>query len=327
VIAPSSSADAGQESPGRRSPRSGTARRRRAIRIGLAVLAVLAVLLGADAAMIGSRLERFDVDLHQGPGTTWVVVGLDSRAELPEGATPDQFGTTEDVPGSRADVVLVLHETVDGFEALSVPRDVAVRTGRTVNRLALTWLDGPQATVDALCGLGIPADHVVAVDLAGFASVVDTLGGLDVAVPAAVRDPAAGLLLDRAGHHHVDGATALAMVRSRNPEEQVGGRWVPAAVDPDGRAATAGAVLAALTAAGDRAAVRPWRLQQVAWSGSDAVSVDRSTSLADLASLATSDIGPVEVLPVSDPHGNTIARTATDATDRTVADAGMSCAD
>ena len=324
MTAPTTTADAGQDTPGRRSPRSGSAGRRR-YPLVLAALAALALLLFTDAALIDHRIERFDVDLHTGPGTTWVLVGLDSRAELPAGATTEQFGTTDDVPGSRADVVLVLRETDDGFAVLSVPRDVMVRTATTAGRLALTWLDGPQATVDALCSLGIPADHVVAVDLAGFASVVDVLGGIDVEVPAPVRDSHSGLLIERAGNHHVDGATALAMVRSRHPEEQVDGRWVPATVDPDGRTETAGAVLAAMADAGDRTAVRPWRLQQLAWAGSDAVSVDASTSFADLAALAAADIGPVEVLPVSEPLGETIARLPTDATDEAVAAAGLSC--
>lgn len=285
------------------------------------------MLLGTDAALIDARVDRFDVDLHPGPGTTWVLVGLDSREKLPAGASAEQFGTPEDVPGSRADVVLVLHETPDGTKALSVPRDVVVRAGTSVDRLALTWLHGPQGTVDALCGLGIPTDHLVAIDLAGFAAVVDSLGGLDVDVPAAVRDPYSGLVLDRAGQHHVDGTTALAMVRSRHPERNVDGRWVAAPVDPDGRAVAAGAVLTALADAGGRAAVRPWRLQQAAWAGSDAISVDAGTSLSDLAGLARADIGPVAVLPVSDPIGDTIARLSTEATSGTVADAGMSCTD
>ena len=58
-----------------------------------------------------------------------------------------------------------------------------VLSDRTGERLALTWLDGPSATVDALCGPGIPTDHLVTVDLAGFAAVIDTTGGPDVDVP------------------------------------------------------------------------------------------------------------------------------------------------
>ncbi len=293
----------------------------------MAVLAGLVVLLVLDATLVGARVDRFEVDLPAGKGTTWLLVGLDSRENLPAGATADGFGSPEEVPGSRADVVLVLQETAEGVRVLSVPRDVVVRTGATLSRLALTWLDGPQATVDALCALGIPTDHVVAVDLGGFAEVVDAVGGLDVEVPAAVRDPAAGLLLDGPGSHHVDGATALAMVRSRHPEQLVDDRWVPATVDPDGRAATAGAVLSALADAGNRATARPWRLQSLAWAGSDAVSVDAATSLPELAALARADLGPVEVLPVSDPLGATIARVPTDATAETLTAAGMSCRD
>ena len=130
--------------------------------------------------------------------------------------------------------------------AFSVPRDVVVSTADGPGRLALSWRGGPQQTVDALCGLGIPADHLVAVDLAGFQDVVDAAGGLDVEVPVPVRDPAAGLLLTRSGRQHVDGATALALVRSRHPEHLAGGTWVPAVVDPDGRADAAGSVLRAL---------------------------------------------------------------------------------
>jgi hypothetical protein len=200
-----------------------------------------------------------------------------------------------------------------------------VRTKSSLLRLALTWLDGPQATVDVLCALGIPSDHVIAVDLAGFAALVDALGGLDIDVPAPVRDPYAGLLLEQEGPHHVDGATALALVRSRHPEHLVDGQWRPAIVDPDGRAAAAGAVLTALVDAGRLAARSPWRLQQVAWTGADAVSADAGTSFADLGGLATTDVGPVEVLPVSDPLDDTILRVATDATDDAVADAGMAC--
>ena len=178
--------------------------------------------LALDAAVLTGRIDRLDVELPAGPGETWVLVGLDSRAELPAGADGGGIRHREDVPGSRADVVLVVHSAGDRTTVLSVPRDV-VAAGDVPGRLALSWLDGPQSTVDALCGLGIAADHLVAIDLAGFAAVVDAVGGLDVDVPAPVRDPAAGLELAPPGSQHVDGATALAIVRSRHPEECVDG--------------------------------------------------------------------------------------------------------
>ena len=316
----STTTDAGQGLPGRRSARS----RRRRLLLGLAAALVLA--LGVDAAVLHSRIERFDtLSLPEAPGTTWVLVGLDSRAALPDGAPPSAFGTEDQVPGTRADVVVVLQETPEGMAVLSVPRDVVIRSAGRPTRLALTWLEGPQATVDALCSLGIPTDHLLSVDLAGFADVVDAAGGLDVDVPAPVRDPGAGLLLTDAGRQHVDGATALALVRSRHPESLVDGVWTPMPVDPDGRAATAGTVLSALASAVRSAVWPPWQLQGVAWAASGALTVDDDTSARELLSLATAPLGPVAVLPVGPPENGTVARFTVPETAQAVAAAGLSC--
>lgn len=318
--------DAGQGSPGRRRPFPG---RRRWTRVALAVLAVLLVAVGADVALLAGRVDEVAVDLaaDDTDGRTWVLVGLDSREHLPAGADPADFGTAADVPGARADAVVVVHQTDAGTTAFSVPRDLVVLSGRTGERLALTWLDGPGATVDALCRLGIPTDHLVTVDLAGFASLVDAAGGLDVDVPEPVRDEPAGLLLTRAGRQHVDGATALALVRSRHPEHLLDGAWVPAPVDPDGRADTAGAILAALTDRVRDAQTNPTRLQSLAWAASDAVAVDPGTSPTDLLALARADAGAVTVLPAAEPLGSTLARLPTADTTAAVAAAGMSCRD
>ncbi|PRY45635.1 LytR family transcriptional attenuator [Geodermatophilus tzadiensis] len=313
-------ADAGQAPPGRRRRRPGRPRWPRA---ALAVLVLLLLAIGTDAAVLTGRVGEVAVDLSadDSDGRTWVLVGLDSRAALPDGADVGDFGTPEDVPGSRADVVVVVHRTDAGTTLLSVPRDVVAGTGR----LALSWLDGPAATVAALCELGIPADHLVTVDLAGFAALVDAVGGVEVDVPAPVRDRPAGLLVEHAGRRTVDGATALALVRSRHPEHRVAGTWTPAPADPDGRATTAAAVLTGLVSQVRGSAAVPWRLQSVAWTASGALAVDPGTSVPDLVDLARADVGTVEVLPAGDPLGGTLARLPTDATAAAVAAAGLSC--
>lgn len=295
--------------------------------VGLALVLVLTVL-GTDAMVLAGRLGELDVELaaDDTDGRTWVIVGLDSRDNLPAGADRDTFGSPEAVPGSRADVVLVLHQTDAGTTALSVPRDLLVRSGGHTSRLALTWLDGPQATVEALCALGIPTDHLAAVDLAGFVAVVDAVGGLEIDVREPTRDPGAGLLLPQAGRQTVDGATALAVVRSRHPEHPLDGVWVPAPVDPDGRADTAATVLAALVDELQYARMRPDRLHAVAWAAADALAVDPGTSTSDLLALAGSEPGAVAVLPAGPPRGSVLARRPTDATLAAVGDAGLSCA-
>jgi LCP family protein required for cell wall assembly len=309
--------------PGSPVPRpSRVPNRRRAV---LLALAVLLLLVAGDAALLTGRVDDLPVRLNHGTsGDTWVLVGLDSRSDLPPGSA-GRFGTAADVPGSRADVVLVVTDDGRRTTALSVPRDVVVDTANGPGRLALSWREGPQQTLDALCGLGIPADHLVAVDLAGFQDVVDAAGGLDVDVPVPVRDPPAGLLLTRSGRQHVDGATALALVRSRHPEHLVDGRWVPAAVDPDGRADAAGSVLRALIRQVATARSNPWRLQSLAWSASGALSVDDRTSTAELLGLAGTHLDDVPVLPVGDPVGGTLARFPTADTAATLAAAGLSC--
>ena len=289
----------------------------------LTVALVLAIT--ADVALIAGRVDRFSLEPRSGPGTTWVIVGLDSRADLPEGTTAAQFGTTDQVPGARADVVLVVHRSTTGTTALSIPRDLIVGTGRSVDRLALRWLDGPQVLVDDLCRIGIPTDHLVTIDLRGFAAVVDAVGGLDVDVPEPVRDPAAGLELGRAGRLHLDGLTALAMVRSRHPEHLVDGRWVPVPADADGRARAAGSVLSALAMAARPSLLHPLRMHELAWTASGAVTVDGGTSTADLVGLARTDLDAVEVLPVSRPQGDLLPRFMTHEGQAAITAAGLSC--
>ncbi|MGY2005243.1 LCP family protein [Blastococcus sp. SYSU DS1024] len=318
--------DAGQDTPGRRPARSG---RRRRLRSALLLLSALLVALAVDTAVVAGRVDRVDVDLANGPGDadgrTWVLLGLDSRAALPPGADPAHFGTETAVPGARADVVVVVHQTDAGTTVLSVPRDVVVRTDRRSGRLALTWRRSPASTIAGLCQLGIPTDHLLTVDLAGFAGIVDAVGGLHLDIPEPVRDLPAGLRIDAAGPQRVDGATALALVRSRHPEHLVDGTWRPAPIDPDGRATAAGAVLSALVDEAQRSALRPWRLQEVAWTASGALATDPATSVVDLLGLARADLADVRVLPVGDPVGGTIARMPTAETTAAVAAAGLSC--
>ena len=316
--------DAGRTSSGRRPPRSPATRRWRAWLVVGVVLLVLGALV-IDAAALTGRMDRIAVQFPQAPGETWVLIGEDSRAALPPGAPVAAFGSADQVPGSRADVVLVVHTTGERTTVLSVPRDVVVPDADTPGRLALSWLDGPQSTVDALCRLGIAADHLVAIDLAGFAAVVDAVGGVDVDVPAPVRDPAAGLELRSTGVQRLDGTTALALVRSRHPEEWVDGGWTPAPEDADGRAAAAAGVFRALGKQARGALWRPWRLQYLTSAASEALTVDEGTSSLELLDLLGTDLDGLAVLPVGDPVGGSVTRFATERTVRSLERAGLSC--
>ena len=75
--------------------------------------------------------------------------------------------------------------------------------------------------------LGIPIHYYATVDLAGFAKMVDAVGGVDVNVKQAARRPEVRRLRDhrtagrsRSASHHFDGANALAYARIRRSEGQ-----------------------------------------------------------------------------------------------------------
>jgi LCP family protein required for cell wall assembly len=72
---------------------------------------------------------------------------------------------------------------------------------------------------------GKPIDAVLVVDMVGMIRVVDAMGGIDITIPARVRDvqyddPLRGVMtVDiAAGKHHFDGATALFYARTRHQD-------------------------------------------------------------------------------------------------------------
>lgn len=295
-------------------------------------IAMVVVAALVDGVVVASRIRHVDVALptaRAGSGVTYLILGSDSRAAVPAGATGKtaRFGTVEDFPGSRADVVLVVNVAPDGTSsAVSIPRDLLVQDERGYpRRLALTLVTGPQATVDALCrSLGIATSHLVMIDFSGFAAVVDAAGGVDVELPHPTRDRISGLEVETEGRVHLDGLQALALVRSRHPEQLVDGRWV-AMDDADGAAARtrwAGVVFHTLQAAAARARVNPVLLQRLAWTLSGALTTDSGTGVFDLLRLARTAGAPVD-LPGDAPADSVLGVEITPATRAALAGAGL----
>ncbi|GAB3295866.1 transcriptional regulator [Epidermidibacterium keratini] len=283
-------------------PRSRLPRSRR-IRILLSILVVVLGLLIADAVVLSNRITDVDVSMPAVDDDlqTWVIVGSDGRGSIPDGASQDQFGSTEQVEGERADLILVVVESDAGTRVLSIPRDMLVTVDGYPERVGLRLLDGPDALVGTLCtNFGIPADHYLQLGFGGFAALVDTLGGIEVDLPNPVRDPVAGLDLQTAGTQTIDGATALALVRSRNAEELIDGQWVPTADGITDRTSWGGLVLRAL---GDAVRAERWNpiaLQRLAWQLTGELVTDSNTGIFELAGLDT-NLGQITELPHEPP--------------------------
>lgn len=279
------------------------------------VLMLLTLLTMGEYAALDRRVGRVVAVASSGPGETWVIVGSDSRADLPPGGST--FGTAADVPGRRADVVLVVHKQGRETSVLSLPRDLLVSPNwHTTARLTLT-LQQPQMLVDGLCAsLGIPTNHLVVIDMAGFARIVDALGGITVSIPHPVTDASTGLNITSAGIQVLTGVQALALVRSRHPRELIDGTWTQA-TDIEGaeaRTRWAGELLHEILAQAKHAALNPIQAQTIAWVGSGVLSTDPTTTLADLLRIWPVDAAVIDV-PADEIPGAAIAMSTPDTQD------------
>lgn len=257
---------------------------RRAAQAALVALALLAAVVAADAALLLHRAPTVEVTTPgSGDGTAYLLLGSDSRERLPE-ADHARYADRHQASRERADLVMVLRAPDRGrAQLLSIPRDLYVGAGSgRPHRLGLALADGPQAMVDSLCrDLGVGVDHVAVLDFRGLVDLVDATGGVTVTTREPLRDNKSGLRLPRAGAQVMDGAQALAWVRSRQPEALREGRWVPVA-DAD-RTRTAPAV-EVLGQAADRL-TDPVAAQRAAWAVAPRVRRDADLGVVEAAQL------------------------------------------
>lgn len=152
------------------------------------------------------------------PGTTYLLVGSDSRAGLTK-QERRKLGTG-DAGGQRTDTIMLLHVGSGPNLLLSIPRDSIVPipghgTGKINGAFAF---GGPKLLVRTIeQSTGVRVDDYVEIGMGGVVNAVDAVGGVEVCTPKRLVDKRAKLRL-RKGCHDVDGATALAYSRSRHTQ-------------------------------------------------------------------------------------------------------------
>lgn len=244
-----------------------------------------------------SKLNR-EVDLSKvierpeaGEGTNYLIVGSDSR----EGLSNEQKKElhTGSADGKRTDSMMILHTGSNGPTLISLPRDSNVEiptfvgsesgktfpgTGRQVKLNAAYAEDGPELlvrTVEANTGLHI--DHYVEIGFAGFANIVDAVGGVEIEIPkGGMKDTKSGANFE-AGPQTLNGEQALAFVRTR---------YALAGSDLD-RTKNQQKFLAALASqtATPSTVLNPFKLYPTMSAGLDTLIVDKDMSLYDLADM------------------------------------------
>lgn len=198
-----------------------TKRRRRITRFGFWVKLVLALVvlwliyLVAVPVFAWQEVDKIAFEPEgdrpgEQPGTTYLMVGSDSRADLTEEQRREL--ATGNPQSTLADTIMLLH-VGDGPDTLvSIPRDWTV-DGRKINgRYDAGDPSEMVATIEQQTGVRV--DEYVEIGLGGVAGVVDAVGGVEICPDQDIKDPKAGLDV-QTGCQHADGATALAYARTR----------------------------------------------------------------------------------------------------------------
>ncbi len=265
-------------------PPGASPRRRRRLTRTVVLLVLLAVVgypvaLGAVGYTSMTRVGALpSSDLPSTPGQTILLVGSDSR----EGLTRDQMvqlSTGTDVAGKRTDTIMLLHRPSGGGPTvlLSIPRDSYVAIpGHGSNKINAAYAFGgaPLLAQTVEKATGIRVDGYVETGLAGFAGMVDAVGGVRMCPQKAIADPKAGLDI-QAGCQTMDGATALGYARTRDFD-----------VNGDlGRAQRQREIIGqvAKEAASPAVLLNPFRAFPLASAGGSALSVDDGFGPGDLA--------------------------------------------
>ncbi|WP_371671021.1 LCP family protein [Streptomyces sp. NBC_00289] len=294
--APGGGGPGGPAGPGERGPRPAPDWRRRIKWTTITVVTVLVVTTVGTYFWADSKLKR-EVDLSKvidrpdgGDGTNYLIVGSDSREGLSDADKKNLH--TGSAGGKRTDSMMILHVGGNGDTLISLPRDSDVEiptyvgsesgktfkgSGRHTKLNAAYAEDGPTLLVRAVeFNTGLRIDHYVEIGFAGFASIVDAVGGVDITIDKAFKDKYSGADF-KAGKQTLNGEEALAFVRTRHAF---------AASDLE-RTKNQQKFLAALAhqVATPSTVLNPFKLYPTMGAGLDSLIVDKDMGLYDLGSM------------------------------------------
>ncbi|MFF4581948.1 LCP family protein [Streptomyces sp. NPDC001389] len=270
---------------------------RKRIKIGSIVLVSALVVTTVGTYFWADSKVRREVDLSkvierpkEGDCTTYLIVGSDSR----EGMSDEEKKKlhTGSAEGKRTDSMMVLAKCSSGNTMVSLPRDSDVEipsfvgsqsgkkyagTGKRTKLNAAYADDGPELLVRTVeFNTGLRIDHYAEIGFAGFANIVDALGGVELDIEKGFKDEKSGADF-KAGRQTLNGEQSLAFVRTRyafaesdlqrTKNQQ---KFLSALAS---QAATPGTVL------------NPFSLYPVMGAGLDTLIVDKDMSLWDMGEM------------------------------------------
>ncbi|GAA2220508.1 LCP family protein [Streptomyces amakusaensis] len=270
---------------------------RRRIKIGSLVLVGTLLVVSVGTYFWADGQVRREVDLSKvierpkdDDCTTYLIVGSDSRKGM--SAEDKKRLRTGSAEGKRTDSMMILADCSGGTTMISLPRDSDVEIpsfkgsqsgkvfpaqGRRVKLNAAYAEDGPELLVRTVeHNTHLRIDHYAEIGFAGFANVVDAIGGVELDIPKAFKDKKSGADF-AAGKQTLDGEQALAFVRTR---------YAFAEADL-ARTKNQQKFLAALASqtATPGTILNPFTLYPVLGAGLDTLVVDKDMSLWDMSQM------------------------------------------
>lgn len=189
--------------------------------IPLLFLAWVAFLVAVPVIAV-KKIDAVDAFPAQGrpgdqPGTTYLIVGSDSRDGLTK-AELKKYGAggVGDI-GQRTDTIMLLHVGSGKPLLMSIPRDSLVPIpGRGTTKINAAFaFGGPKLLVQTIEeNTGLQIDHYVEIGFGGLVKAVDAVDGVEICPTKKMRDKKANLNIPK-GCQNADGVTALAYSRSR----------------------------------------------------------------------------------------------------------------
>ena len=204
--------------------------------ISIAILAISAIssLAFGTVSSFTNKVDAFaGLDKRpdkQSSAVNYLLVGSDTREGLSkEELKALRVGSVATAAGKRSDTMLLVHisKARDKAVLISIPRDSyalipehTTKAGKVKPAVhskinsAFNWGDAPLLieVIENMTQLKI--DHYIEINFAGFARVVDSLGGIEVCTKKDIDDPKSHLVLP-AGVHTLNGIEALKYVRTR----------------------------------------------------------------------------------------------------------------
>lgn len=200
--------------------RSMWSRPRTYVRLFIGLIVLWLVFLVAVPIVAWRKVDKVDFEPSgdrpaSQPGTTYLLVGSDSRAGLSKAERKKLH--TGDAQSELTDTMMLLH-TGDGPTTLiSIPRDSPLDIpGFGVSKVNSAYAKGgtPLLVQTLENATGIRIDHYIEIGFGGLVGVVDAVGGIEICPKKRIRDRPSGLNVKK-GCQTVDGATALAYSRAR----------------------------------------------------------------------------------------------------------------